>query len=123
MSSLSDVLTAVQHILLVDDEDDCNFVTKLVLKKAGYKGRLTTFTSADEALDHLRADLDELEDGGDSSDAYSDEDGAPRRPAPSKAKAKNAVRGLDSVSVMVSLLFSPKYNAAPPIVWAGLSWS
>ena len=58
MSSLTDVLTAVRHILLVDDEDDCNFVTKLVLKKAGYKGRLTTFTSADEALDHLRADLD-----------------------------------------------------------------
>lgn len=58
MTAISDVLTAVHHILLVDDEDDCNFVTKLVLKKAGYKGRLTTFTSADEAIDYLRADGD-----------------------------------------------------------------
>lgn len=42
------------HILLVDDEDDCNFVTKLVLKKAGHTGKLTCFTSADEALEFLR---------------------------------------------------------------------
>jgi len=44
----------VDHILLVDDEDDCNFVTKLVLKKAGYTGRITCFTMAEEALDHMR---------------------------------------------------------------------
>ncbi len=50
--------TKDQHILLVDDEDDCNFVTKLVLKKAGHRGRLTCFTSADEALAYLREDLD-----------------------------------------------------------------
>ncbi|MCB0771155.1 MAG: response regulator, partial [Flavobacteriales bacterium] len=43
-----------RHILLVDDEDDCNFVTKLVLKKAGHTGRLTCFTSAEEAIDYLR---------------------------------------------------------------------
>ena len=49
-------LTAVQHILLVDDEDDCNFVTKLVLKKAGFTGKLTCFTSAVEALVHMRGD-------------------------------------------------------------------
>ncbi len=42
------------HILLVDDEDDCNFVTKLVLKKAGHTGKLTCFTSAEEALEFLR---------------------------------------------------------------------
>jgi CheY-like chemotaxis protein len=42
------------HILLVDDEDDCNFVTKLVLKKAGFRGQLTCFTSADEAVVFLR---------------------------------------------------------------------
>ena len=44
----------VQHIVLVDDEDDCNFVTKLVLKRAGYSGRVTCYTSAAEALDHFR---------------------------------------------------------------------
>lgn len=44
----------IDHIVLVDDEDDCNFVTKLVLKKAGFSGRLTTFTCGTEALDHLR---------------------------------------------------------------------
>lgn len=54
MTTYAPVHTSVAHILLVDDEDDCNFVTKLVLKKAGYQGRLTTFTSADEALDYLR---------------------------------------------------------------------
>jgi CheY-like chemotaxis protein len=42
------------HILLVDDEDDCNFVTKLVLKKAGYAGRLTCYTAPEEAIEHLR---------------------------------------------------------------------
>ena len=46
MTTYAPVHTSVAHILLVDDEDDCNFVTKLVLKKAGYQGRLTTFTSA-----------------------------------------------------------------------------
>lgn len=54
MTTTELVLTSVAHILLVDDEDDCNFVTKLILKKAGYQGRLTTFTSADEALEYLR---------------------------------------------------------------------
>ncbi|MBL7952851.1 MAG: response regulator [Flavobacteriales bacterium] len=54
MSNLTHVSPAIDHIMLVDDEDDCNFVTKLVLKKAGHTGRLTCFTSADEALDYLR---------------------------------------------------------------------
>jgi CheY-like chemotaxis protein len=44
----------IRHIIVVDDEDDCHFVTKLVLRKAGYQGRLTTFTSAEQAIDHLR---------------------------------------------------------------------
>ncbi len=47
-------LVDIEHILLVDDEDDCNFVTKLVLKKAGFEGRLTCYTSALDALSHLR---------------------------------------------------------------------
>lgn len=52
----------VRHILVVDDEDDCNFVTKLILKKAGYAGRITCYTSAMEALAHMRggADLPDL---------------------------------------------------------------
>ncbi|MCC6542246.1 MAG: response regulator [Flavobacteriales bacterium] len=54
MTLPTSVLPSVASIILVDDEDDCNFVTKLVLKKAGYQGRLTIFTSADDALEHLR---------------------------------------------------------------------
>ncbi|MEZ4756627.1 MAG: response regulator [Flavobacteriales bacterium] len=42
------------HILLVDDEDDCNFVTRLVLKKAGYAGKLTCYTAPEDAIEHLR---------------------------------------------------------------------
>lgn len=54
--------TEVLHILIIDDEEDCNFVTKLVLKKAGYTGRVTCYTSAAEALDHMRrgSDLPDL---------------------------------------------------------------
>jgi CheY-like chemotaxis protein len=44
----------VRHILLVDDEEDCLFVTKLVLKKAGFTGELTCACSAEEALEVLR---------------------------------------------------------------------
>ncbi len=50
--------TEIRHILVVDDEDDCHFVTKLVLRKAGYQGRLTTCTSGEEALQHLRTEPD-----------------------------------------------------------------
>jgi CheY-like chemotaxis protein len=46
------------HILLVDDEDDCNFVTRLVLKKAGFTGKLTCFTAPEEALAHMRLGQD-----------------------------------------------------------------
>lgn len=48
----------LDHILLVDDEEDCNFVTKLVLKRAGFTGRLTSYTSATEALAHMRRGTD-----------------------------------------------------------------
>jgi len=51
-------INTVGHILLVDDEDDCNFVTRLVLKKAGFKGRITCYTAADLALAHLRSGQD-----------------------------------------------------------------
>lgn len=59
MTVPTSVVPSVGLIILVDDEDDCNFVTKLVLKKAGYQGRLTTFTSADAVLDYLRAGEEE----------------------------------------------------------------
>ena len=58
MGNLQDIQVAVDHILLVDDEDDCNFVTKLVLKKAGFKGRVSCYTSADEALAYMRTRTD-----------------------------------------------------------------
>ena len=50
--------TEVRHIVVVDDEDDCNFVTKMGLKKAAYSGRITCYTSASEALAHFRAGAD-----------------------------------------------------------------
>lgn len=51
-------LNEVDHILVVDDEDDCNFVTRLVLKKAGYTGRITCFIDSEEALEHMRSKAD-----------------------------------------------------------------
>jgi CheY-like chemotaxis protein len=54
MHMITEAPLPIAHILLVDDEDDCNFVTKLVLKKAGFVGRLTCHTSAEEALDFMR---------------------------------------------------------------------
>lgn len=54
MTSVAPTSISVGHILIVDDEDDCNFVTKLVLKKAGYTGKLTLFTAADDALEYLQ---------------------------------------------------------------------
>lgn len=44
------VAEEILHIALIDDEDDCNFVTKLILKKAGYSGRLSCYTDAQEAF-------------------------------------------------------------------------
>lgn len=42
------------HLLLVDDEDDHHFITKLTLRKAGYQGTFTGVYSADEAMQELR---------------------------------------------------------------------
>lgn len=55
---ITSVFAHVDHILLVDDEDDCNFVTKLVLTRAGFTGRLTCYTSATDALVHMRSGQD-----------------------------------------------------------------
>lgn len=54
MTSATLQQTEVRHIIVIDDEDDCNFVTKLILKKAGYSGRVTCYTSAMDALSHFR---------------------------------------------------------------------
>ena len=43
----------IEHIMMVDDEDDYHLITRLMLKKAGFSGRLTTFLSADDAFSHL----------------------------------------------------------------------
>ena len=43
----------IKHIVLIDDEEDCLYVTKLVLKRAGYTGKLSCFTSAKEGLGFL----------------------------------------------------------------------
>lgn len=41
--------------MLVDDEDDHHFITRLMLKKAGFTGRMDSFHNADDALNHLRS--------------------------------------------------------------------
>lgn len=48
----------IEHILLIDDEEDCNFVTRMVLKRSGFAGRITCFTNATAALEHLRSERD-----------------------------------------------------------------
>jgi CheY-like chemotaxis protein len=45
----------IHHIMVVDDEDDCHFVTKLVLRKAGYQGRLTLLHEPGHVVEHLRS--------------------------------------------------------------------
>lgn len=44
----------IDNIFLIDDEDDSHFVTKLVLRKAGFTGKLSCFTSAKEGFDGLK---------------------------------------------------------------------
>ncbi|MEZ4759149.1 MAG: hypothetical protein R2810_05105 [Flavobacteriales bacterium] len=54
MNTASSVHADIRHIILVDDEEDCHFVTRLVLKKAGYTGQVTWFTRPEEALQAIR---------------------------------------------------------------------
>ena len=46
---------SIEHIVLVDDEDDHHFITRVTLKKAGFTGRLAAFHTAEDALAHLRS--------------------------------------------------------------------
>ena len=43
------------HVMIVDDEDDYHLITRLMLKKAGFKGRLSAFLDPHEAMEHLRS--------------------------------------------------------------------
>jgi CheY-like chemotaxis protein len=45
----------IENIVLVDDEDDHHFITKVTLRKAGFQGQLTAFHKAEDALHHLRS--------------------------------------------------------------------
>lgn len=42
-------------VMLVDDEDDHHFITRLTLRKAGFTGRFESFHDAHQALAHLRS--------------------------------------------------------------------
>ncbi|MBP8824282.1 MAG: response regulator [Flavobacteriales bacterium] len=46
--------TSPLHVMLVDDEDDYHLITRMMLRKAGFLGRLTVFMDPNEAMDHLK---------------------------------------------------------------------
>lgn len=48
------VSSTIQHIMLVEDEDDHHFITKLVLRQAQFTGTFTAFHDPLDALEHLR---------------------------------------------------------------------
>ncbi|MFT3885619.1 MAG: response regulator [Flavobacteriales bacterium] len=52
----------IDHIMMVDDEDDYHLIVRMMLKRAGYAGRLTAFHSAEDAIGHLdvRTDMPDL---------------------------------------------------------------
>ena len=41
------------HIMILDDEDDYHLITRMMLKKAGFQGRLSAYMEPKEAMDHL----------------------------------------------------------------------
>ncbi|MBS1568156.1 MAG: response regulator [Bacteroidetes bacterium] len=46
--------SVVSHIMIVDDEDDYHLITRMMLKKAGFQGRLTAYLDPGKAMEHLR---------------------------------------------------------------------
>lgn len=47
------------HIMLVDDEDDYHLITRMMLKKAGFRGRFSSFLDPAKAIEHLRNSQDQ----------------------------------------------------------------
>lgn len=45
---------SIERILLVDDEDDHHFLTRLALKRTGFTGTFTSCYSAEDAINQLR---------------------------------------------------------------------
>ena len=58
-SSLPEPDAADMHIMLVDDEDDYHLITRMMLKKAGFQGRFSSFLDPAEAIAHLRSTGDQ----------------------------------------------------------------
>jgi CheY-like chemotaxis protein len=44
--------------MVVDDEDDYHLITRMMLKKAGFHGRLTAYLDPRQAMEHLRNGTD-----------------------------------------------------------------
>ena len=49
----------IKHIMVVDDEDDYHLITRMMLKKSGYGGKVSAFQDPDIALQHLRTTADQ----------------------------------------------------------------
>lgn len=49
----------IKHIMMVDDEDDYHLITRMMLKRSGFGGRLSAFQDPTAALDHLRTSTDQ----------------------------------------------------------------
>ena len=49
-----EIREATLHVMLVDDEDDYHLITRMMLKRAGFQGRFSSFLDPAEAMDHLR---------------------------------------------------------------------
>ena len=48
------MLKKIEHILVIDDEQTCVYITELVLKKAGYGNKISSFNYGRQALDFLQ---------------------------------------------------------------------
>lgn len=44
----------LKTVLLIDDDDDTNYIHKAILKRGGFAKNVVAVTSADEAMDYLK---------------------------------------------------------------------
>lgn len=51
----------INHIMVVDDEDDYHLITRMMLKRSGYGGKISAFQDPELALQHLRTTADRPE--------------------------------------------------------------